>query len=378
MSSSSSSVQPRVASENQDGNPDRSATLDGGALSAPSRSSRVIRKQVRHMVVQPDSPPKPRQPCNIKQKRRRRSEFEAGLKSSCWFCDPLGTWASSAAGPPWTGRCLDIFVGGHGPGTREVACGPSLYINQRGFGGYLWIDRSVVEEEPIVCSSAVPPAVRSPVVRSVVVSPGGARGSVSCRSTPVRVGPPIVDLALDNVPGVPGCEDKHSYSADQPDEFDDSLVPCYGHPGDGRQVLPPNAPLYNKYVDGKPREDLCDLSKSLPIRVRNGRIGQPLVIEGLHVGGVSRFKARTFVQYIGGRRTNTHKSFVRVKDGHHEGRNYFAPGCNLNLPLHDYCRIVYIDTCKLHWCLNLQCCFPLVRMAAGCWESQEHCTNVVR
>ena len=65
---------------------------------------------------------------------------------------------------------------------------------------------------------------------------------------------------------------------------------------------------------------------------------------------MSRFKARTFAQNIGGRETGTNNSFVRVKDGHHDGRNYFAFGCNLNPPLPSYCRIVYIDTCKFHWC----------------------------
>ena len=69
VSSASSSGQPHVVGESQGGNPDPSATLNGGALSAPSRSSRVIRKQVRHMVVQTDPPPTPRKPCNIKQKR---------------------------------------------------------------------------------------------------------------------------------------------------------------------------------------------------------------------------------------------------------------------------------------------------------------------
>ena len=50
------------------------------------------------------------------------------------------------------------------------------------------------------------------------------------------------------------------------------------------------------------------------------------------------------------RKTNTCKSFVRVKGGNHEGRNYFAFGCKLNPPLPGYCRIVDIDTEKFHWC----------------------------
>ena len=39
-----------------------------------------------------------------------------------------------------------------------------------------------------------------------------------------------------------------------------------------------------------------------------------------------------------------------MNGGHHEGRNYFASGCRLNPPLPGYCRIVYIDTKKCHWC----------------------------
>ena len=333
VSSACSSGYPRVVDRGRDGNPDPSATLNGGALSAPSGSSRVIRRQVRHMVIQTDPPPTPRKPCNIKRKRRRRLELEAGLKSSRWFYDPLGTWPGFAGRMPWMHSWSDASVEAHGLGTREVSCGPSLCVDQLCRPGYLWINRSSVQEEPAVCSSAVPPAVRSPVVRSVVVFQlvsdvalvaGGARGSVSCRSTPVKVGPPIVAHALNNVPGGRGywnkCRDKYS-DADRFDEFDDTLVPFYGHRGNGRQLLPPNAPLYNKYVDGKPREDLRDLAKLIPIRARNIRIGKTLIIEGLHVGGVSRFKARTFVQDIGGRKTDTNDSCVSVKDGHHEGRN---------------------------------------------------------
>ena len=177
-------------------------TLNDGALNAPNTSSRVVRKQVKHMVVQTNPPPKPRKPCNIKETRRKRLELETGLTSSRWFYDPLGTW------PSFADSMSDVSVGEHGPGTREIACGPSLYIDQRGFGGYLWIDRSVVKDEPTVCPSAVPPVVISPVVRPVVVSwegPGvmpvanGSNGPISCRSNPVEVNHPIVGFALSNV-----------------------------------------------------------------------------------------------------------------------------------------------------------------------------------
>ena len=63
-----------------------------------------------------------------------------------------------------------------------------------------------------------------------------------------------------------------------------------------------------------------------------------------------RFQTRTFVYNLGGRRTNTCGSAVRVWGGHHEGNNYFAPGCTSDPSLPSYCRIVYIATRKLRWC----------------------------
>ena len=120
VSSTSGSDCPHVVAKVQDVNPGPSVTLNAGALSAPSRNSRVVRKQVGRMVVQPDPPPKPRKPCIIKQKRRGREV----LTSSRWFYDPLGTWPSFAE------RMSDVSVGEHGPGTREASCGPSLYVDQ--------------------------------------------------------------------------------------------------------------------------------------------------------------------------------------------------------------------------------------------------------
>ena len=62
------------------------------------------------MVVQTDPPPTPRRPCNIKQKRRRRFDFEQGLESSRWFYDPLGTWPSFDGRPPWMQLYLDVSI----------------------------------------------------------------------------------------------------------------------------------------------------------------------------------------------------------------------------------------------------------------------------
>ena len=98
--------------------------------------------------------------------------------------------------------------------------------------------------------------VHAPVVRSVVVSwlgsdvapvASGTRSPVSYHSTPVEVNHPHVDHALSSVPG------GHDHCKQ---EFDDVLVRFYGYPGNGRQLFPPHASLYNKYVGGKPHEGL--------------------------------------------------------------------------------------------------------------------------
>ena len=200
--------------------------------------------------------------------------------------------------------------------------------------------------------------VLSPVVRPVVVSwlgsdvalvASGTRGPVSCRSTPFEVNHPDVDHALSSVPEGRDYWKQFDDGHFDGDQFDDTLIRCYGYPKKGRQLCPPHTLLYNKYVGGKLKTDLdCFIFE--PIRLRNIRVGKPAVVEGLHVGGVSRFMAHTFVQNLGGRKTDTCSSFVRVARGHHEGRNYFALGRKLNPPLPGYCRIVYIDIHKLHWC----------------------------
>ena len=104
-------------------------TLNDGALSAPNRDSKVVRKQVIRVVVQTDPPPEPKlkKPHNVKQKRRNRREREG--------YDPFGVWPSVEGHMPWMPSWSDVYVEGHGPGTRDVACGPSLCINQRSIVG---------------------------------------------------------------------------------------------------------------------------------------------------------------------------------------------------------------------------------------------------
>ena len=88
----------------------------------------------------------------------------------------------------------------------------------------------------------------------------------------------------------------------------------------------------------------------VPIRLRNIRIGKPTIADRLHVGNVARFESRTFIHNLGDRKPNTWSSTRRVKNGHHQGRDYYAPGCIEKPPFPNYCRIVYIDACKLRWC----------------------------
>ena len=63
-----------------------------------------------------------------------------------------------------------------------------------------------------------------------------------------------------------------------------------------------------------------------------------------------RFESRTLIHNLCGPKTNTLCSTLRVRNAHHEGRNYFAPRCNLNPPLPRHVRIVHLDAKKLRWC----------------------------
>ena len=145
VSSASSSGDPRVVGGSLDVNPGQSTTLNGSALSAPSSDTKGVRKQVRHSVVQTDPPPKPRKPCNIKQKRRRRKEFEEGDESSRWLYHPFGKWPR-----PRVDTYPDCCVWAKVPGFHEVYCAPSR--------AEVWY-RDRLKEELAVRSSAAPSVV---------------------------------------------------------------------------------------------------------------------------------------------------------------------------------------------------------------------------
>ena len=119
-------------------------------------------------------------------------------------------------------------------------------------------------------------------------------------------------------------------------------------PGNGMQLFPSCTPLYNKFAGGVPAVGLGGVGR--PIRPRNIRIGRPAIANRLHIGEGVRFQGRTLIRNLEGRTTITFGFTLRIKNAHHEGRNYHAPSCIHNLPLPSHVRIVYIDTSKLRWC----------------------------
>ena len=131
------------------------------------------------------------------------------------------------------------------------------------------------------------------------------------------------------------------------DQFDDVLVRFYGYPNNGRPLFPPFTPLYNKFVG----RVLASGSAYFPpsFRFRNLRVGKPATVDKLHVVEVVRFRHSTFIHNLGGRKPDTWCSALHVKNGHHVGKNYYAPGCTYNPPLPQHCRSVCIDACKLRW-----------------------------
>ena len=129
-------------------------------------------------------------------------------------------------------------------------------------------------------------------------------------------------------------------------QFDDILIRFYGYPNNGRQLFLSCTPLYNTFVGKVPASGLSDPTS---FRFRNLGVGKPAIVDKLHVGEVVRFRHSTFIHNLRGRKTDTWCSTLHVENCHHVGRNCFALGCNYNPRLPRYCRIVWIDTCKLKW-----------------------------
>ena len=201
------------------------------------------------------------------------------------------------------------------------------------------VDAGKVKEELAVQSSIV--------YRSASYTPSVRRPVTSC-SPSVSVGPPYVDLGPGNVSVDEGDRLLHPGLEDLKHEFDEILVQCYGCPNNGRQLIPACTPLYNKFAGRLPAVGFCGVPG--PIRFRNISAGRPAITSRLHVGEVVRFQNCTSIHNLEGRQTNTFCFTRRVKNVHHEGRNYFAPGCIYNPPLPRHVRIDDLDTCNFKWC----------------------------
>ena len=222
MSSASGSGCPHVVGESQDRNPDQSATLGNGALSATGDSNVGAGSVKEEPAVRP--------------------------RWSLPFVVP-----SSNAPNPVSYKVV------HG--------GPPIELRMVG--------HHLVEPSPISheWSAWYEPHVRRPTLS---------------RSVSVGVNPPSVGLTSRNVSV--GRDDWEQL----PDQFDDILVQSDGYPSNGRPLLPPSTPLYNKFDGGMPHAGLGCLNYE-PISLRNIRVGRPAVALGLHIGEVVRFGTRTFI-----------------------------------------------------------------------------------
>ena len=120
-----------AASEPEDIEFDDWQGAPNAATGAASSSSSAIRRPrvvyVRRVASQTDPPPKPKKPRN--KKRRREPP------------DPYGRWPRIEEYMPWHDPYPDFFVEKSCQSIREVACGPSLCIDQRtsvGFKTSIW------------------------------------------------------------------------------------------------------------------------------------------------------------------------------------------------------------------------------------------------
>ena len=333
VSSASSSGYPRVDGNGQDENLDRSVDWEFSNVVIAARTGfGVYRPEVRNMLIQtkPFLDPPYKKPHNIEQKRRNRKEREL------W--DPYGKWSSIEGCFPWMRYHFDVEVQMYGPGYCEVACGPSLCINQKSYVGwksYILEEHDKrcrqeqacnVKEGFVVRSFAVPFVVVSALGPDEVHLVDGVRGSAVGRSASMEVNPPSVGHTSKNVAV----------------SRNDTLVRSRG-PIDCPQIVSRHEFHYNKLIGGV--RAAID-----PIHFRNIRTGMPAIEGGWHIGKSERFATRTYVHNCNGRKSNVNGSIVRVRGGHHEGKNCVAPGCVDDPFFLQYCRIVDIDMRKLRWC----------------------------
>ena len=320
------------------------------------------RFEVREVVVQtnPLLGPAWKKPHNINQKRRNRRNQED------WH--PLGELPKIGICFPWFRPYFDVSVQLYGPGYREVACGPSLYVNQLTHVGWKSDVLEVqdrqrrerqahsVKEEFASCSSATPSVVefalgvggahvvnaQSQTDTEIVcwsgaldhaagsVSQIGASGSVVGRPNSIEVDPRSTHHISNSV-------------AVQADSKSEEVFVGLCRFVDGPLGLTSHAPKYNKLIGGV--RAAID-----PIHLRNIKLGEFAVDDRWHIGRIERFATRTYIHGFIGRKSIVNCSIVRVKDGHHVGKNCFRLGCGDHPLLPLDCRIVYLDVRKLKWC----------------------------
>ena len=264
-----------------------------------------------------------------------------GAHGSMWDVDDLPrAVASSSVGIQvgWGSACASPYD------PVVVDCGKDRYLVNNGFAtGVVYVpnDRFPALLRNLNCYEALG------IHRDLVVRPVN---HLICRITSDRRLVCSVDAYPPSIPSPPSVSSFHSdYIQHLQPDFDNDLLPHYGPDWPGRQPLPANTPMYNKFVS---RITFVSIGFGIGWEegdaLRNIRTGSPAIRERLHVGEVVRHGSQTYVHNMEGCRTNTMDSSMRIcKDGHHQGKNCHSSDRRLPLPLPSNVRIVYLNVRKL-------------------------------
>ena len=240
--------------------------------------------------------------------------------------------------------------------TCDVGCGQSSSSSDEGddqsftSGSYDWDER--YPDPDHVPDLTIVVAVRRVQHRDVARQPLRSRSGW-------LYNPPNWHVALDRCPSsfwVLPPSSCGSFSSDSswpsrsPDSlrmghFDDEFVRWY-HPHLRKcgQQMPVNAQMFNKWLGTKLRSrgkysfvwDVTCLA-----RMRNTKMNLPAIRSRWCIGGVVRNNSISFVRHLEGRRSHVSAANMRVRAGHHVGKNCHDHG--LPFPLLSYVRIVFID-----------------------------------
>ena len=98
---------------------------------------------------------------------------------------------------------------------------------------------------------------------------------VGCRASSVSVGPPSVGQEPNDIAVGEDNEEWYlgRFGEEIKQEFDQTLVHCYGYPNNGRQLFPQCTPLYNKFAGRMFADVLVGIPGPIPLR--NIKIGRP-------------------------------------------------------------------------------------------------------